>query len=112
MDYKQLRQLRWLPGEIEQISRRLEELPDTPENQGERETEMLRLAQCRKEYAARMAYLEAVPDSYTRQLLFFRYRDGLTYRQIAARVRGTTPDAIRQQCLRFIRKHPDLPEKA
>ncbi len=112
MDYKQLRQLRWLPGEIEQISRHLEELPDTPENQREREAELLRLAQCRKEYTDGMAYLEAVPDSYTQQLLFFRYRDGLTYRQIAARVRGTTPDAIRQQCLRYIRKHPDLPKKA
>lgn len=111
MNYKQLRQLRWLPKEIERISRRLEELPDTPENQGERETEMLRLAQCRKEYAAGMAYLEAVPDSYTRQLLFFRYSDGLTYRQIAARVRGTTPEAVKKTCLRYIEKHPEPPEK-
>lgn len=110
MDYKQLRQLRYLPGEIELISKRLEELPDTPENQQKRETELLRLERCQKEYAEGMAYLEAVPDSYIQQLLFFRYRDGLTYRQIAARVRGATPDSIRQQCLRYIRKHPELPE--
>lgn len=72
---------------------------------------LLRLEQCQKECAEGIAYLEAAPDSYIRQILRLRYIDGLTYRQIAARIRGATPESIRQQCLRYVKKYPEPPQQ-
>lgn len=58
---------------------------------------------CMAEYNRLMAEIAKVPDSITRQVLTYRYVDGLPWRQVAAHIGGgCTEDGARKAAERFL----------
>lgn len=43
-----------------------------------------------------------IPDSYLRRIFTLHYVDGLSWNQVAHRIKGTTADAARMACKRYM----------
>ena len=66
------------------------------------ETKITRLTELYEKIADE---IEAVPDSYMRQILTLRYVKGLSWLQVAMRLGGgNTPDGVRKAHDRFLKK--------
>ena len=95
MDLKQkvgcLKQLRYLKGEVDQLSQRIARLealsdagwPDAAALGALRERLGLRRRHCMEMLGAMYAFIDDIDDSLTRQIMAYRYIDGFTWRQIA-----------------------------
>lgn len=84
MTLKELSQLYYLNREIEMLNNRLE--------------------QCNIELARLNDYIAGCPDSLTRQILSYRFIDGLSWDQVAAHIGGITPAAAKMTVYRYIRE--------
>lgn len=63
-----------------------------------------RLEQCNIELARLNDYIDGCPDSLTRQILSYRFVDGLSWDQVAAHIGGITPAAAKMTVYRYIRE--------
>ena len=116
MTLKELSQLYCLNREIEglkfKIARRevKQSRNDRKNNQTDidldhyRATLNNRLEQCNIELARLNDYIACCPDSLTRQILSYRFVDGLSWDQVAAHIGGITPAAAKMAAYRYIRK--------
>lgn len=95
MDAKQkarcLGQLRYLKMEGLALKRRMEAVrADRAKGEADRLVELRRLAvrrrRCMKRAEALTAFIEGVDDSLVRQILAYRYEEGLTWRAVAAHI--------------------------
>lgn len=112
MDYKQLRQLRWLPGEILRTKAQLEVMPKIPEFTDRSKALTSHLEQCLQEYEEGMNFIESVPDSHLRQILNLHFAEGMSYRRVCAVIGGgNTPEGLRKQCTRYLSKCQALKRK-
>ena len=58
------------------------------------------------ELAGLCAYIDAIPDSYTRQIFTLRFVNGFSWQQVADAIgRGDTIDSVKKACYRFLRNH-------
>lgn len=131
MTLKELSQLYYLNREIEDLTNKIAELEakatDTsvkitgmPRGSGTgdkigRAVEELcyyksklinRLAQCRIELIRLNDYISACPDSLTRQILTYRFVNGLTWNQVAAHIGyPATEWSVKDAAYRYIRKN-------
>lgn len=91
MTKQELKSLYWLRKEIQREKRILAE--------GQRMNEL------QSKYDAICAEIYAVKDSQVRLILLLRYVDGMSWRNIAARVGGgNTSDSVRMMHNRFLSK--------
>lgn len=116
MTLKELSQLYRLNREIEGIKATISRLEarrprkDEKNNQADidldyyRATLNNRLEQCNIELARLNNYIADCPDSLTRQILSYRFIDGLSWDQVAAHIGGITPGAAKMTAYRFIGK--------
>lgn len=102
MTLKELSQLRYLKREIKQLEARLSR-DDKCYNQNNIAITKNRLKQCDIELMSLNDYIAGCPDSLTRQILTYRFVDGLSWNQIAAHT-GITPAAAKMIAYRYIRK--------
>lgn len=128
MTKKELSQLYWLKREIEADQQRLCELeaiaasPGSPRYDGMRHAPgtgdgMARMAaeivdlkaiisakqqQCTHERNRLERYIAEVPDSLTRQIFTYRFVNGMSWWQVAARVGGNTADSVRKVVDRYL----------
>lgn len=131
MTLKELSQLYHLTREIEMDRRRLEELEAKAEPGAQRLTGMphspspsnkledcaieiaalrgiiqAKLQQCVHERIRLECYISGIEDSLIRQILTYRFIDGLPWAQVAANIgTGYTAASVRQIARRFIRKN-------
>lgn len=63
-----------------------------------------RLEQCNIELVRLNNYIDGCPDSLTRQILSYRFVDGLSWDQVAAHIGGITPAAAKMTVYRYIRE--------
>lgn len=134
MTIKELSQLYWLNKEIEQHEERLEVLrskatdttqtitgmPHTPgvsDKVGNYATEIADLLNRIEEAKHRriverdvlLQYIEAIPDSVTRQIFTLRFHDGMSWDQVADTVGGgNTYGSVKQRVFRFIKSSPNV----
>ena len=133
MTMKELSQLHWLNLEIEHDQRRLAELtaratsPGGPNMSGmpggggagsSVESAALeivelkaiisaKMEQAKVEYKRLTAFIMAVDDSFTREVFWLRFVDGLPWEQVAASMgAGFSGDAVRKVCKRYMDKCP------
>lgn len=116
MTLKELSQLYHLNREIEGLNSKIakreaeQSRNDRKNNQTDidldyyRATLNNRLEQCNIELARLNNYIDGCPDSLTRQILSYRFVDGLSWDQVAAHIGGTTPAAAKMTVYRYIRK--------
>lgn len=54
-------------------------------------------------------YILQIEDAQLRRIMYLRFIEGLTWRQIANRIGGgNTEDAVRKRCNRYVRKHNNM----
>ena len=116
MTLKELSQLYYLNREIERLKINIAQLEarqsrkDRKNNQTDidldyyRATLNNRLEQCNIELARLNDYIAGCPDSLTRQILSYRFVDGLSWGQVAAHIGGITPAAAKMTVYRYIRE--------
>lgn len=131
MTIKELSQLYWLKREIEDDEKRLKELeaaalslgsPNLSGNvkiQGDGSSRIERMVseiidthavisakreRCIHERNRLEKYIASVPDSHLRQMMTYRFVDGLSWTEVACRVGGNTKDSVRKACKRFVEK--------
>ena len=133
MTLKELSQLYHLNREIEQDKERLQRLralvespsgpnlTDTPgggsnENRLERymaeivDLEAIisaKITQCLHERSRLERYIADIPESYLRLIFTLRFVNGLSWNQVAFSIGGTTADAARMACKRYIESVSD-----
>lgn len=61
--------------------------------------------EAKRSYVRAMKYIYEAPDIITRQALEYRYVEGMTWVQVAHKIGGTSPDAIRMSCNTYIKKY-------
>ena len=61
------------------------------------------LLRCQTMRAELTEYIEAIPDSMTRRIFYFRFLDGFPWPQVAECV-GTSEYSAKQMCYRYVRK--------
>lgn len=130
MTLKELSQLYYLNREIENDRRRLKELeakltsPSSPNLSGMprsttygnkiessvadiidlRAIIAAKQQQCIYEHSRLMRYITEIDDSLTREIFIFRFVNGLSWRQVAARVGGNNTEAsVKMICYRHIK---------
>ena len=64
-----------------------------------------RLEQCRLELIRLNDYISKFDDSLTRQILTYRFVNGLPWTQVAASIGGTSEYAVKQTAYRYIKEH-------
>lgn len=127
MTMKELSQLHWLNLEIDRDKQRLAELearatsPGGPNMSGmpggggagsSVESAALeivelkasieaKLIRCSTERARLIGYIDAVPDSRMREIMYLRFVDGLPWARVGASM-GYTGDGVRKACKRYI----------
>lgn len=127
MTMKELSQLHWLNVEIDRDKQRLAELearaasPGGPNMSGmpggggagsSVESAALEIVElkasieakiirCATERARLIGYIDAVPDSRMREIMYLRFVDGLPWAQVGASM-GYTSDGVRKACKRYI----------
>lgn len=130
MTLKELSQLYYLNREIEMDKRRLDELETKIEPKGQKITGMPRAKQIGDkvgDYAAEIAdlrgiieekcklcmyergklerYISAIDDSLIRQIMTYRFINGLPWEQVAANIGGgNTAASVKMMCYRYLRK--------
>ena len=131
MDVKQkagrLKQLRYLKGEVVLLSQRISRLEWEIEGNARsrwrgraamehgarlnalRERLALRRANCMEQMNALVGFIDAIDDSYLRQIMAGRYIDGLTWKEVAARMGERSEQYPRRLHYRFLMRC-ELPE--
>lgn len=116
MTLKELSQLYHLNREIEGLKSNIARLEakqsrkDRKNNQTDIDLDYYRamlsnrLELCNIELARLDNYIAGCPDSLTRQILSYRFVDGLSWDQVAAHIGGITPAAAKMAVYRYIRK--------
>lgn len=67
---------------------------------------MQRVLESILEYAKLNAFVNDIPDPLLRQIILYRFVDGLKWRQIAARIGGNnTEDSVRNCVNRYLNSH-------
>ena len=84
MTLENLSQLYWLNREIDAEARRLKEVEDADIHTIIED----RLARCIRERDALEDYIAAIDDDFTRQVFIYRFAEGLSWGQVAARMGG------------------------
>ena len=128
MTKKELSQLYWLKREIEEDRRRLDELeaiaasPASPRYDGMPHAPgagdslacmaaeiadlkaiiSAKRQQCIHERNRLERYISGISDSLTRQIFTYRFVNGLSWHQAAARVGGNTADSVRMRVNRYL----------
>ena len=64
-----------------------------------------RLEQCRLELIRLNDYISKCDDSLTRQILTYRFVNGLPWTQVAASIGGTSEYAVKKTAYRYIKEH-------
>ena len=64
-----------------------------------------KLAECTSELIRLNEYISACPDSFTRQILEYRFIDGMSWNQVADQIGGTSEYAVKHTAYRYIRKN-------
>lgn len=64
-----------------------------------------RLEQCRLELIRLNDYISKCDDSLTRQILTYRFVNGLPWTQVAASIGGTSEYAVKKTAYRYIKDH-------
>lgn len=64
-----------------------------------------RLEQCRLELIRLNDYISKCDDSLTRQILTYRFVNGLPWTQVAASIGGTSEYAVKKTVYRYIKEH-------
>jgi hypothetical protein len=133
MTLKELSQLHHLRKEIETNQQRLKELEilslqpagpklsDASRSTGNRASRQEKLyeekerllmliaaqqIQCICERQRLQEYIASIPDSYLRNIFYLRFDRDLGWNEVAASIGGgTTIDACKKACYRYIRKH-------
>lgn len=130
MTTKELSQLRYLKREIRKIECRIAKLEgeatDTSAkitgmphigNSGDKigsivsqidyyeSIQKKRLAECKSELIRLNDYISACPDSLTRQILEYRFIDGMKWSQVVDQIGGTSEYSVKNMAYRYIRKH-------
>lgn len=131
MTLKELSQLYYLNREIEDLKNKISELEDKATDTSVKITGMPhgagagdkigravaeldyykakltnRLEQCRIELIRLNDYISACPDSLTRQILTYRFVNGLSWNQVAARIGHTvTVWSVKDTTYRYIKKN-------
>lgn len=103
MTLKELSQLRYLKREIKELEVRLSR-EDKCHNQNKIAILKNQLKQCNIKLMQLNDYIAECPDSLTRQILTYRFVDGLSWDQVAAHIGGITPAAAKMIAYRYIRK--------
>ena len=131
MDVKQkagrLKQLRYLKGEVILLSQQIARLEWEIEGSARprwrgraamehmarlkalRERLTLRRATCMEQLNALVGFIDAIDDSYLRQIMAGRYIDGLTWKEVAARMGEQSEQYPRRLHNRFLMRC-ELPE--
>ena len=129
MTLKELSQFRDLKREIINIERKIAELEDEATDTSAKITGMphsgklgdkigsivsqidyyesiqkKRLAECESELNCLNEYISACPDSLTRQILEYRFIDGMKWNQVAEKIGGTSEYAVKKITYRYIKK--------
>lgn len=63
-----------------------------------------KITQCLHERNRLERYIADIPESYLRQVFTLRFINGLSWDQVAFSIGGTTADAARMACNRYIKK--------
>ena len=110
MTYKELSQLYYLKREIEMNRRRLRELEQMDIGVYAAEIADLRgiiaakHQQCLYERSRLERYISGIDDSLTRQIFTYRFVEGMTWVQVAGRVKGgNSADGCRMMVQRYLR---------
>ena len=145
MTVKELSQLFWLKKEIERDEARLEELRALARSvsamdfsavrvQGGKQESKLELQvveivdlehliaekrqRCITEQLKLERYIQSIPDSYLRMIFTMRFIDCMRWLDIAFELEGTTEDAVKKSCYRYLKKNrekkqscPECPEE-
>lgn len=127
MTMKELSQLHWLNVEIDRDKQRLAELearaasPGGPNMSGMpggggagshveiaaleivelKASIEAKIIRCATERARLIGYIDAVPDSRMREIMYLRFVDGLPWARVGASM-GCTGDGVRKACKRYI----------
>lgn len=107
--YRLNREIEWLKATISRREAR-QSRKDGKNNQTDidldyyRATLNNRLEQCNIELVRLNNYIADCPDSLTRQILSYRFIDGLSWDQVAAHIGGITSGAAKMIAYRFIGK--------
>lgn len=64
-----------------------------------------RLEQCRLELIRLNDYISKCDDSLTRQILTYRFVNGLPWTRVAASIGGTSEYAVKKTAYRYIKEH-------
>lgn len=130
MTTKELSQLRYLKREISKIECRIAKLEDEATDTSAKITGMphignlgdkigsivsqidyyksalnKKLAECTSELIRLNEYISACPDSFTRQILEYRFIDGMKWSQVVDQIGGTSEYSVKNMAYRYIRKH-------
>lgn len=130
MTIKELSQLYYLKREISNIERKIAKLEDEATDTSAKITGMphsgksgdkigsivaqidyyesalnKNLAECASEFIRLNEYISACPDSLTRQILEYRFIDGMSWNQVADQIGGTSEYAVKHTAYRYIRKN-------
>lgn len=105
MDRKQLSQYRYLEREISDFNIRL-----CSESLSEKERNLLeqRRAESVRLFNSISEYINAIPDTITRQIFINRYVLGMTWGSVACKLGGgVTSDCVKKIAYRYNKKHSD-----
>lgn len=110
-----LNQLQWLPGEAQDLRRRLDELRTDCKRYNlsgqtvEEYRAILYRAKRRSETEARRirAFIDAIPDQHTRRVFELRFANGLSWQEISAGSFNSliSDEALRKMVYRYIKDH-------
>lgn len=64
-----------------------------------------KIKRCEAELVKLERYIQAIPDSYTRQLFTLRFCDCLPWPMVAQKIGGISPDSARVIVKRYVRQH-------
>lgn len=131
MTLKELSQLYYLNLEIKDCEKKLKELESQrgisavvldgmPHGKGPADSQVAQLAaeivdleaiihakriECIHERNRLERYIDSIPDSEIRMIFKYRFRDCLSWKQVASRLGDkNTPEQVRQVCSRYIRQ--------
>ena len=130
MTIKELSQLYYLKREISNIERKIAKLEDEATDTSAKITGMphsgksgdkigsivsqidyyksarnKKLAECTSELIRLNEYISACPDSLTRQILEYRFIDGMSWKQVADQIGGTSEYAVKKTTYRYIKNN-------
>ena len=130
MTVEELSQLYYLKREISNIERKIAKLEDEATDTSAKITGMphsgklgdkigsivsqidyyesvqkKKLAECKSELIRLNEYISACPDSFTRQILEYRFIDGMRWNQVADQIGGTSEYAVKHTAYRYIRRN-------